>query len=126
MNSILETPILKVKLWGEQQLLINYILQTDLTNQKEVKNYSTLNFFIAAKNRKILINETNWLDKFGTATRKHAADHGFCAYAKATYENGFQLHFVIVSIDKNKLGSAYYNIQNLENSKKLLVNNQGF
>ena len=126
MNSILETKVLEIKFWGEQQSMVDYILQTDITNLVQVSKYSTLNFFIAAKNRVELIKETTWLDEFGIITRKHAADHGFCSFAKASYQSGFNLHFVIVSTENNSLGSAYYNIENLEFSNKLLVNNQNF
>lgn len=123
MNSILDSLVLKIKSWGEQQSVINYILQTDVTNLEQFKENLSLNFFIATKNDKALIKETNWLDEFGGTIRKHAANHGFCSFAKATYENGFKLHFVIVNTELNKLGATYYNIENLEDSKKLLVNN---
>lgn len=123
MNSILETLVLKIKSWGEQQSVINYILQTDITNLEQGKENPILKFFIATKNDEALIKETNWLDEFGSTTRKHAANHGFCSFAKATYDNGYKLHFVIVSNESDKIRGAYYDINKLELSKKLVVNN---
>lgn len=123
MNSILDSLVLKIKSWGEQQSVINYILQTDVTNLEQVKENLTFNFFIATKNDEKLIKETTWLDEFGITTRKHAANHGFCSFAKATYDNGFKLHFVIVSTKHKSIRGSYYNIENLESSKKLIVNN---
>jgi len=115
--------IQKIRTWGKQKASIHYILQSDLKDSKGSKNFSTLKFFISTENSAALIKNSNWLGIFGKRVREHTAHYGHFLLAKAVYENGYELHFIIVERAKNAPSHDHYDLDRLDTTKRLLVSN---